>query len=69
MESVGATLGEHINVASGIATVGSVVLAGLYFEFLNGLRIRNAYAATKVAASLQVIDLDPIHLEVVVAGR
>ncbi len=43
-------------------------MAGLDFEFLNRIWIGNGHAATEVATALQVIDLDSIHLKIIIAG-
>ena len=68
MKGIGAGFCNHINVGPGIAPIGGVVLAGLDFEFLNRIWIGNGHAATEVATALQVIDLDSIHLKIIIAG-
>src|SRR5438874_2674279 len=61
-------LGDHVHVSAGIAPIRGVILAGLHLEFLDAVRIRDGDPATEMPAALQVIDLNPIHLEVVIAG-
>ena len=68
MEFVGAALGDHVDVRTCVAAIRRIVLACLYLELLNRIRVRNGNASAERTTLLQVIDLDAIHLEVVV-GR
>ena len=43
-------------------------MAGLNFKFLNGIGIGNRDTSAEVAALLDVVDADSIHLEIVVGG-
>ena len=69
VEGVATTSCDHINIRAGIAAVGCVVLAGLHLEFLDGVGIRDGNTAAEKPALLNVVDLHPIHLEIIVASR
>src|SRR5207248_11695130 len=64
----GPDLGVHSRVSTGIAPSRGVIRAALHLEFLESDRIRDGNPATEMPAALQVIDLNPIHLEIVIAG-
>ena len=65
---VGAALGDHVDVGAGVPAIRSVVLAGLNFEFLNGVRVGNGDTGAEVSALLDVVDANAIHLEIVVGS-
>ncbi len=66
MHDIGSALGDEIYVRPRIAAVRSVILSGLYFKFLNRIRIRNRHSSTERTRSHEVIHLRPVHLIVVV---
>ena len=41
---VGAALGDDVDVSAGVPAIRCIVLAGLHFKFLNGVRIGNGDA-------------------------
>src|SRR5262245_25803815 len=66
VKNVGAAPGHNVDIGPGVPPETGVVKAGLHLEFLNRVGIWDRYSAAETAASLQVIDLDAVHLEVVI---
>src|SRR5215468_2206767 len=59
-----AGLGDDVNVGSRIAAEGGVVLAGKYFEFLDGVGTRGWHR--RGGRGQCVVDLDAVNLKIVV---
>src|SRR4029077_16609935 len=65
VELIGPRFRYHLDVGPGSPAVAGVVQAGLYFKFLNGIRVGNRDASLLQegpgAAAAKVIHVGPIH--------
>ena len=72
VEVIGSGSADNVDISAGSTAIGSVVVAGLHFEFLNGVRSgnRNAhfFAIGFGRVLRQVIGVDAIELNIVCRG-
>src|SRR5262245_66031322 len=66
VKNVGAAPGHDVDIGPGVPPETGVVEAGLHLEFLNRVRVGNRHPRAETTARLQIVDLDAIHLEVVI---
>src|SRR5262249_8712762 len=69
MKFVATRSGHHVDDRAGVAPIGRIIDAGLHFEFLNGVGIRDCHTSAEEAARLQVVDWQSVHKEVVVTSE